>query len=105
MSHNRNRILRVISVGSLIAFVVLYLLSLTLMSSAGGRVSIYFILCLLATCALVTGTNTIRVIGAAALLFAVVLLVMDYRSGNELLDRVHAVKQAASTRSASQGSP
>jgi hypothetical protein len=99
MVNNGRRLWMVVSVGSLVGYVALYVLSLMLMSSAGGRVPIYCVMCVLAFCSIVFGTNLVRLLGGIALIAAFTLLLMDQRAGSELQNRVRAIKNAASSQS------
>jgi hypothetical protein len=77
------------------AYVLILILSQTLLAAAGNRVGVYLLLALSAIPAIVAGGIRARVVAGLLFILAIGLTVRDYRAGEVLRDRVRAVRQAA----------
>jgi hypothetical protein len=79
--------------GSIIVYVALFVLTMTLLSAPGTSVPIYIFLSLLSSVSLVFGKTYARVFGVIALTIAVCLAITDYRGGAIRDERMRAVRK------------
>jgi hypothetical protein len=79
---------------SLVVYVVLLLLSTTLMCMPGGALVWYLVMLLFTLLPIISGPKTYRIIGIVLLIFTVTLCIMEYRRGQQWRQRMfNKVKQ------------
>jgi hypothetical protein len=78
---------------SLLAYMVLLVLSGLLTSAAGGRVAWLCVMGLLAVLAMVAGPRKYRILGIVALLAAMVMASMDYYVGKKSMAQVRRLME------------
>ena len=77
---------------ALTVYVVLFLLSGFFMATAGGRVVPFCMLAIIAIFPVAAGPRRYRVMGAIALVTAILLMAMDYYAGKSMWEKLERIE-------------